>query len=437
MTIEKLHEEFLASGIICTDTRKQVSGSLFFALKGENFDGNRFVEDALAKGCRLAISDRRELEGSQRVLFVPSVIDTLQQLARFHRMKASPRVLAITGSNGKTTTKELVSVILSRKFSVLATPGNLNNHIGVPLTLLSLDKEELAVIEMGANHPGEIARLAEIAAPELGMITNVGKAHLEGFGSLEGVADAKSELYEYLSANGGSAIIDGNDPLLLKKAVGAGVKTLVVGQNGNIKVSGRIVSQAPFLEVEMDIEGEKILMGTRLVGAYNLQNIILAAATGIHLGVPAHSIVDSVSEYTPDNQRSQVIEGGGNRIILDAYNANPTSMREAISALLEYASPPVMLILGDMAELGDNTLDEHRELLGWIMKQSVDRVILAGPIFTETGEPSSRLSIYRDTSDLKVAIRSENPTGFNILIKGSRIMGLENLIPDLVGGREF
>ncbi|MCJ7716417.1 MAG: UDP-N-acetylmuramoyl-tripeptide--D-alanyl-D-alanine ligase [Anaerolineales bacterium] len=437
MTIAKLHEEFLASGIICTDTRKQVSGSLFFALKGENFDGNRFVEDALAKGCRLAISDSRELEGSQRVLFVPSVIDTLQQLAHFHRMKASPRVLAITGSNGKTTTKELVSVILSRKFSVLATPGNLNNHIGVPLTLLSLDKEELAVIEMGANHPGEIAKLAEIAAPELGMITNVGKAHLEGFGSLEGVADAKSELYEYLSANGGSAIIDGNDPLLLKKAVETGVKTLVVGQNGNIEVSGRIVSQAPFLEVEMDIEGEKILMGTRLVGAYNLQNIILAAATGIHLGVPVNSIVDSVSEYIPDNQRSQVIEGGGNRIILDAYNANPTSMREAISALMEYASPPVMLILGDMAELGDNTLDEHRELLGWIMKQSVDRVILAGPIFTETGGPSSRLSIYRDTSDLKVAIRSENPTGFNILIKGSRIMGLENLIPDLVGGREF
>ena len=433
MTIEKLHEEFLASEGICTDTRKPVSGTLFFALKGDNFDGNRFVPDALEKGCRLAVTERKELEGTARVWYVPSVLDIFQQLAHHHRMLISPRVLAITGSNGKTTTKEIVSAILSRKYSVLATSGNLNNHIGVPLTLLSLKKEELAVIEMGANHPGEIAKLAGIAAPELGLITNVGKAHLEGFGSVEGVLKAKSELYEYLASSGGRAIIDGSDQLLLERSAQIGVDTLVIGKTGDLQVSGRILDQTPFLKIEMDISGKKFQLRTRFVGAYNLQNMVLAAATGLHLEVPVDSIADAISNYTPDNQRSQVVEGGGNRIILDAYNANPTSMREAITAFLEYASPPVMLILGDMAEVGENSLEEHRDLLGWIKKQPVERIIFAGPIFTEAGKPSSRLSIYQDTSDLKDALRLESPTGFNILIKGSRVMGLENIVPDLVG----
>ena len=436
MTIEKLHQEFLASGMVCTDTRRAVNGSIFFALQGKNFDGNRFVRDALEKGCRLAITEKRETEGDPRVLHVPSVLETLQQLAHFHRMKSSVRVLAITGSNGKTTTKELVSAILSQKYSVVATTGNLNNHIGVPLTLLTLKSEEMAVIEMGANHRGEIARLAEIAAPELGMITNVGKAHLEGFGSVEGVADAKSELYKYLSASGGRAIVDGSDPLLLRKAAGAGVETLVVGEKGDIEVSARIIRQSPFLEIEMDLGGEQIRMGTRFVGAYNLQNMILAAAAGIYLGVPADSVANSISEYIPDNQRSQFIEGGGNRIIMDAYNANPTSMREAITALLDYATPPFMLVLGDMAELGENTRHEHRELLEWIERCPVERIFLAGPIFADIGESSDRIAIFRETAELKECLRQEKPSGFHILVKGSRIMALEEVIPLLSGRGE-
>ncbi len=433
MTIEKLYEEFLASGIICTDTRKHVKDSIFFALKGKQFDGNRFVRDALQKGCRIAVTENSDPEGIPGVMFVPSVLETLQQLAQIHRMKSSVRVLAITGSNGKTTTKELVSAILSRKYSVLATSGNLNNHIGVPLTLLSLKKEEVAVIELGANHPGEIARLAEIAAPELGMITNVGKAHLEGFGSLEGVADAKCELYEYLSVSGGRAIVDGNDPLLLKRAARTGVETLVVGKTGDIEVSGRIVTQTPFLEIEMDFGGNMIRSGTRFVGAYNLQNMILAAATGILFGVTVDSIAGSLAEYSPDNQRSQFIEGGGNRVTMDAYNANPTSMRQAITALLDYATPPVMLVLGDMAELGGNTLQEHRGLLEWIMNYPVDRILLAGPVFAEAGKSSDRVSIFRDTAELKESLRHEKPTGFHILVKGSRIMAMEEIIPLLTG----
>jgi UDP-N-acetylmuramoyl-tripeptide--D-alanyl-D-alanine ligase len=433
MTIERLHQVFLQSEGISTDTRQELKGRLFFALEGERFDGNRFVADALKKGCRLAITKNEALKGERGVLYSGSPLGMLQQLAAYHRRQVSPTVVAITGSNGKTTTRELVTAILGRRFSVLATRGNLNNHIGVPLTLLSLDKERVAVVEMGANHPGEIGKLAEIAAPDLGLITNVGKAHLEGFGSVSGVLDAKGELYEYLARHGGKAVVDGEDPLLLQKASSAGVETLVVGEDGDIRVSGKVIDQSPFLAVELRINGVNHRLASRLVGSYNLQNIRLAAALGCHFEIAGSEIAGAIASFEPEGFRSQVIEGTRNRVTMDSYNANPTSMRGAIGGLIEYASPPVMVILGDMAELGDASEEEHAKLVRWIGTLSLDRVLLVGPRFGKVAEPSGGVYVFTSVGEVTSFLESDPPQGYHILVKGSRIMELEQLMPLLVG----
>ena len=432
MTVQNLHRELLLSEGICTDTRQVRPGSIFFALKGERFDGNLFVEEALKAGCRLAVTEREELRGNEGIVYAVSALEMLQKLATLHRRYKSPKVLAITGSNGKTTTKELVAAILGRRFRVLATMGNLNNHIGVPLTLLSLKDEEIAVIEMGANHSGEIGLLSEIAAPDLGLITNVGKAHLEGFGSEEGVLRAKSELYEYLSDNDGSAIVDSSDTILLEKAYSTGVNVLEVNGAGDLPVTARILAQSPFLEVEIGIGDAIHQVSTRLVGAYNLQNILYAVAAGYLLRVPHKEIAQAIASYEPQNQRSQVVEGVDNRVIMDSYNANPTSMREAIKGLLEYATGPVMLILGDMAELGEESEKEHRLLVEWIGSLSIDRILLVGPIFCRVCEPSARISVFVDKESAEAHLEKDTPEGFHILVKGSRTMELEQLMQFLV-----
>ncbi|HDS06912.1 MAG TPA: UDP-N-acetylmuramoyl-tripeptide--D-alanyl-D-alanine ligase [Bacteroides sp.] len=480
MTIERLYAEFLQSAGICTDTRKAVAGTIFFAIRGDRFDGNAFVEEALGKGCRLAVTDRSDLAGRDGVALVRSSLDMLQQLARHHRRVKAPDLLAVTGSNGKTTTKELIAAILSKKFRVLSTSGNLNNHIGVPLTLLGLRDEQMAVIEMGANHAGEIRKLAEIAEPGTGLITNVGKAHLEGFGSLEGVLRAKGELYEFLAGTGGMAFVDGSDPLLMKKSEETGVKRMVVGPRGDLPVVCRIVKQDPFLEMEVETgRGEPFRVETNLVGGYNLQNILYAVALGIHFGISPALIREAVAGYRPQNLRSQLIGEGRNRILLDAYNANPTSMREAIGGLLQFAPHPRMLVLGDMAEMGDASEQEHRELVKWIGTLPVDLTLLVGKIFSgvcgptpgvrdpssgvdhsstsvdpSSGvhgpsgsgfDPSSRVDpsseidpstpviVFGDTGEVERWLRSERPRGYHVLVKGSRIMGLEKLIPLLTG----
>ena len=430
--LKQLYQHFLESTGICTDTRQQVEGSIFFALRGENFDGNRFVEDALNNGCRVAVTERKELAGAARVLVVADALKTLQDLASYHRMERSPKVIAITGSNGKTTTKELVNAVLGTSFQVLATRGNLNNHIGVPLTLLTLQKEQIAIVEMGANHPGEIAELARIAAPDLGIITNVGKAHLEGFGSLEGVLHAKGELYEYLAGHGGKAMIDGGDRMLLDKAASTGVSSLVVGAVGNLPVSVNIISQTPFLEIGLEVSGRIYKRSTHLVGAYNLQNILLAAGVGIHFGIDPDSIVEAIGDYVPQNQRSQLVKGERNHLILDSYNANPSSMREAINGLMHFATPPTLLILGDMAELGDTSEQEHRELVEWIGMLGVDRVLLVGPNFSQVCEPSDQFVVFRGRDELETYLNREKPAGYHILVKGSRVMELERLKPLLL-----
>ncbi len=429
MSTEQIYKEFLQSSGVCTDTRQVVEDSLFFALRGDQFDGNRFVEDALNKGCRLAITERKDLAGKGRVVVVSSTLEVLQQLAHYHRMQVAPRLIAITGSNGKTTTKELLAAVLSKEYTVLATRGNLNNHIGVPLTLLKLNREELALVEMGANHPGEIAELARIAAPEVGLITNVGKAHLEGFGSLQGVLDAKSELYAYLAKHGGTAIIDGRDQKLMRKADELGVACKVVAPKGDLPVAINLISQTPFLDVELVLGEEVYPFSTKLVGAYNLQNILLAAATGVHFGVSGNAIAGAVSGYLPDNQRSQMLEGGRNKLVMDSYNANPSSMREAIEGLLSYATSPTMLILGDMAELGDSSEKEHRELFHWISSLDVDQVLLLGPNFSQIYQPSNRITVFSGRKELEAYLGEVKPEGYHILLKGSRVMELERLAP--------
>jgi UDP-N-acetylmuramoyl-tripeptide--D-alanyl-D-alanine ligase len=427
MSTALIYEEFLQSTGICTDTRKEVEGSLFFALRGDQFDGNHFVENALKGGCRLAITERADLEGSSRVVFVPSVLKLLQNLAHHHRLQVNPRLVAITGSNGKTTTKELMAAVLSTQFELLATEGNLNNHIGVPLTLLKLNGEEIAVVEMGANHPGEIAELAKIAAPELGLITNVGKAHLEGFGSLKGVLNAKGELYEYLAAHGGSALIDGGDQILIRKANESGVRSRLIATGGDIPVSLNLMDQRPFLEIELQIGDEVLAISTKLVGAYNMQNILLAAGAGVYFGISPKNIAVAISGYHPDNQRSQMIKGERNSVVLDSYNANPSSMREAIQGVLSYATLPTMLILGDMAELGRSSEQEHRALFQLIGTLDVDRVLLVGANFYDVCEPSSHITVFRERSDLEDFLRMAKPEGYHILVKGSRVMELERL----------
>lgn len=417
---------------ISTDTRQDVKGSIFFALKGDQFDGNMYVQDALKAGCRIAVTELKEYEGEAGICYTPSALKLLQELASFHRMQAAPRVLAITGSNGKTTTKELISVVLSKKFRVLATKGNLNNHIGVPLTLLSQKGEELAVVEMGANHPGEIGTLARIAAPNLGLITNVGKAHLEGFRTLEGVLDAKGELYEFLAASGGKAIVDGGDALLMKKAEETGVKVLSVSEDGALPVSVELLDQSPFLELDLRIGDESHHISTHLVGAYNIQNIRFAAACGSFFGVSGDEIAGAIASYTPENQRSQVVEGMHNRVVLDFYNANPSSMREAVGSLGAYADKTPMLILGDMAELGAASLSEHRDLVRWIRTLPIKQVILVGPQFGQVGEPLEGLRVFSALDELQAYLEKNPPRDCTILVKGSRVMGLERLKPLLV-----
>ncbi|MGM0475126.1 MAG: UDP-N-acetylmuramoyl-tripeptide--D-alanyl-D-alanine ligase [Bacteroidota bacterium] len=429
MTVESLYREFLSSEGISIDSRKEVKGTVFFAIHGERFDGNTFVEEALNKGCRLAVTRRSDLLQDPRVVHADSPLELMQQMARHHRRVKSPFVLAITGSNGKTTTKELTKGVLSSKYRVLATRGNLNNHIGMPLTLLSLTDEDMAVIEMGANHPGEIRNLAGIAEPGAGLITNVGRAHLEGFGTLEGVLQAKGELYEYLASHEGKAFVDASDPVLMKKALESGVEQLVIGRDADLPVECRIINQTPYLEVEVRMGDEQFRVTTHLVGRYNLQNILYAASAGHYFGVPADAVRDALAAYRPENYRSQYLAGKSNRVILDSYNANPSSMRQAIRGLLEYASSPIMLILGDMAEVGDASEEEHRQLLEWIRTLPVERVILVGPVFSKVHEPSSGIPVFSEISEAESYLASGKPEGYHILVKGSRIMEMEKLTP--------
>lgn len=424
MNIAEIYELFIHHKKITTDSRNCPKGSIFFALKGERFDGNKYAEAALAGGCAYAIIDNPEYKSCDRTILVDNVLTTLQQLATRHRKAVGCPVIGITGTNGKTTTKELIATVLSTHFNTLYTEGNLNNEIGVPLTLLRLTHEhEMAVIEMGASHPGDIKELVSIAHPNFGIITNVGYAHLEGFGSFEGVLHTKGELYDYIRHCKGKVFINMDNHLLMDMA--KGIEQITYGTNEEAFTRGHVVSSSPTLTLEWKQQGKPHIVETKLIGSYNLENVLAAIAIGRYLKIPAERISRAISNYTPTNNRSQLKKSERNTLIIDAYNANPSSMKVAISNFAGMNVAPKALILGDMRELGPTSDELHAELLELIRRENFDKVYLCGEHFCKTGPD---FATFKTTEELLSELRTHPLSNFHILIKGSHGMALERTI---------
>ena len=429
MEISTLYTCFKECGKVTTDTRNCPKDSMFIALKGETFNGNAFAREALAKGCRYAVVDEKEYADAENILLVDDCLKALQALAREHRRKMGTRIIGITGTNGKTTTKELIATVLQKRYKVLYTQGNLNNHIGVPLTLLNLtDEHELAVVEMGANHPGEIRTLVNIAEPDCGLITNVGKAHLEGFGSFEGVVKTKSELYDYLRSKKNAFIFLDKDNKVLCQA-SAGLKTVEYGmENEVLPVSGKLHACAPFLAFEWKHAGINHNVQTHLIGSYNIKNALAAIAIGRYFDVSAEAICEALEDYVPSNNRSQLTETADNHLIVDAYNANPTSMMAALENFRLMEVLHKMVVLGDMKELGEGSTEEHRKIAAYLQICGFERIILVG---TEFGKVKGSFEHYLDVEALKQIFAQNKPKGKFILIKGSNSMKL-SLLKDIL-----
>ena len=423
MEIAELYKCFMECGKVTTDSRNCPEGSMFIALKGETFNGNAFAAQALKQGCRYAVIDESEYAGEGTIL-VDNCLQALQQLANYHRRQLKTPVIGITGTNGKTTTKELISTVLSRKFNTLYTEGNFNNHIGVPLTLLRLTKEhEMAVVEMGANHPGEIKTLVHIAEPDYGIITNVGKAHLQGFGSFEGVIRTKGELYDFLRAKGGATIfIQNENPYL--NGIAEGLTCVRYGQTAGLYVSGELISCSPFLSFRWTAEGVSHEVNTHLIGSYNLDNMLAAAAIGRYFGVSDDDISSALASYLPHNNRSQLKETADNKLIVDAYNANPTSMMAALKNFRQVEAPHKMVILGDMKELGEASREEHQKVVDYLKECGFDRVVLVGPEFAAA---THSYQTFQHVDEVLADIRMHKPQVYYILIKGSNSMKLSQL----------
>ncbi len=421
MNIAQLHKLFLENPIACTDTRKIVPKCIFFALKGDNYNGNTFASQALQKGAAYAVVDEPEYAADDNIIAVTDVLETLQQLATYHRKHSNARVIALTGSNGKTTTKELIHAVLSQKYRTIATPGNLNNHIGVPLTLLSIREDtEYAIVEMGANHPGEIAFLAELAQPDYGYITNFGKAHLEGFGSLEGVIKAKTELYNHLLRNKKYIFLNADDPVQSEKLISYIPKVGFSTSDRQFFII-RFLGAQPF--VSLMVEGTTI--HTRLIGAYNFSNCGAAVLMGKYFNVPLEAIKHALESYVPSNNRSQQIEKNGHHIILDAYNANPDSMRAALENFSTMQGSPKIVFLGDMFELGSTAREEHQRIADLAQSLVLDTVFLIGENFSRANTPLHQFSSYEKLSDYLM----QHPLAqSSVLIKGSRGMALERVL---------
>jgi len=419
--IQDLYKRFVLSTGISTDTRKITSGKIFFALKGPNFNANEFADAALRAGAAYAVVDDKRFAQSDKTILVDDTLITLQELANNHRRQLDIPILAITGSNGKTTTKELIKTVLQEKYICQATEGNLNNHIGVPLTILNLKKNtEMAIVEMGANKIGEIQELCKIAEPTHGIITNIGKAHTEGFGSFEGVLRGKSELYQWLIQNQGTVFINSQDDILSNMSKRFD-KPVFYPQNGDFY-------HCALLEVDLWIklksENNKIIQ-TQLVGAYNFPNIAAALCIGKYFDVEQEKANAAVSSYTPDNNRSQVISKGSNKIILDAYNANPDSMRVALENLLNIKAKNKVVILGDMFELGDITVEEHKSIGRMTNKAGFQEVIFCGESMQYAKEENDNSRYFKTRSELEKYIQNHIFEDSLILIKGSRGMALE------------
>jgi UDP-N-acetylmuramoyl-tripeptide--D-alanyl-D-alanine ligase len=426
MHIENLYEIYTANPSVQTDTRKLAAGDIFFALKGPSFNGNTFAEGALNAGASYVVIDDPAYRLDERCILVEDVLQTLQALARHHRRRFPIPFLAITGSNGKTTTKELITTVLRRKYVTYATAGNLNNHIGVPLTLLSIKQDaQFAVIEMGANHLGEIASYCRIAEPTHGLITNIGKAHIEGFGSEEGIRKGKGELYDYLRANGGT--IYRNTDLDYLAEMAEGIPQQVTYGESEAAYQGKPEMEGLFLTVKLQ-QPQQAIFKTHLVGAYNFANVMSAVAVGLSNNISIDDIAAALDEYHPANSRSQWLSRGNNQIILDAYNANPTSMKAAIENFAAADLPDKRLWLGAMKEMGEASEREHRELVKLVNSYNWKEVILVGEEFT--GMNGSHLW-FANSAAAAEHVRHMPPSGSSILIKGSRGSKMEVLLEAL------
>lgn len=440
MDIEALYKIYSRHPKVCTDSRQVEKGSLFFALKGDKFDGNVYAAAALQNGASVAVVDDASVATDERYFVVDNTLTALQRLANYHRRQLHLPVIAITGTNGKTTTKELIRQVLTQRFNVLATKGNLNNHIGVPLTLLSITREiEIAIIEMGANHPGEIRTLCEIAEPNYGLITNIGKAHLEGFGSFEGVIQTKSELYQYLASRSGIVFFNSDNPIL--RELNKGEKKVCYGTTADCECVGKYLCASPFLQLKWTLEvpdkspgaawvDENRRIRTKLAGAYNFENVLAAICVGAYFDVDERSIKEALESYVPSNMRSQWVRTNRYNILVDTYNANPSSMRAALENFAEIEDQPKYLILGDMLELGEYSLAEHTDILTLVSQKGFEQVMLVGPEFTAAANQRENMEfqLYPDIETLAQHIATTPLLPATILIKGSHGMRLEKIL---------
>ena len=427
-SIQELYSVFVKHPKVSTDTRKITPNSLFFALKGDSFDGNQFAETALNLGASYAVIDDEKKYHGDKYILVEDVLTCLQQLATYHRKQLKSIIIAITGSNGKTTTKELIKKVLEKKYRTLATQGNLNNHIGVPLTLLSITPEiELAIVEMGANHVGEIAMLCNIAQPDYGMITNIGKAHIGEFGSFENIIKAKTELYAYIKSNGKKIFVNAEDALLMKHA--RDIDQITYGTRSNAYCRSELVEVNPFLKIVYENQP----IQSKLIGTYNFDNITLAICIGKYFGIGIADIKNAIEEYVPSNNRSQIVKTKSNEIVLDAYNANPSSMMVAIQNFYQMKGDDKWLILGDMLELGQYEVEEHKSIIKLIESKKFKHVILVGNRFDKAVlELGSNFPVFKTSDELLNVISHQyRIKDALILIKGSRGMKLERVVDSL------
>ncbi len=423
MSIIDLYDLFIHNPQITTDSRNCPKGSIFFALKGDKFDGNQYAGKALASGCVYAVIDNPDYYIGERTILVDNVLKTLQQLAHHHRKVLGLPIIGITGTNGKTTTKELLAAVLSTKFNLLYTEGNFNNHIGVPLTLLRLTHDhEMAVIEMAASHPGDIKELVDIVHPNYGIITNVGRAHLEGFGSFEGVIRTKGELYDYIRRSKGKIFIKKENEYL--QSIAKGIEQITYGNGDDAFASGQVVSCDPFLVFNWKQQGKLHTVETHMIGSYNLDNVLAAVAVGRFFKIPAERISRAIAAYEPTNNRSQFKKTDNNELIIDAYNANPSSMKVALDNFITMPVQPKAIILGDMRELGPTSDELHAEVVEQIKKGQFDKVFLCGEHFSKVGK---EFSPFATTEAMVEELRKQPLKGYHILIKGSHSMGLEKL----------
>jgi UDP-N-acetylmuramoyl-tripeptide--D-alanyl-D-alanine ligase len=426
MKIEELYQYFLQSSGICTDTRKISTDCLFFSLKGENFDANEFAQQALNQGAAFAVIDNKKyFTDEEKMVLVPDCLTALQELAHYHRKELGLPIIALTGSNGKTTTKELIHVVLSKKYNTKATIGNLNNHIGVPLTLLSFNEDtDIGIVEMGANHQKEIEKLCKIVEPDFGYVTNFGKAHLEGFGGVEGVIKGKSELYQYLKDFQKTAFVNLNDSIQKEKTEQLSRYTFAINSEADVKIDA--VSANPMVRIEF----KKQTINSNLIGIYNANNINAAITIGTYFNVPENDIKNAIETYTPTNNRSQITIKNGNQIILDAYNANPSSMSAAIQNFIQLDGNHKIAILGDMFELGKESLSEHKKIVDLLINTNQIDTYFIGKDFYENKINSKHLHFFETFETFTAAFQDAKPkeSGCIILVKGSRGMALERTL---------